>query len=552
MNRHLRALAALPLFSAPVAAQLLPIERRCAGGAVTVSLPGGLVDENRRAAGIRKGAVWSLQRAATDGARDAIHADTSAVPLRIAMVLPELLVTSQQAFPLPANDGPMWAGRGISYSVSGGVALCGPHGRWGAIVAPTYWYAENAAFALPDNPQVVPPLNQAYSRWASPYHYLPRSLDSPRRFGDVSLRHLEPGSLSLWFRTTHVEVGFTTESEWWGPGQHNALLLSSQSAGMPRAYARTSKPIRAAGELDIRYFLGGLSFSPFLFAVPEDSARTLAGLSIVWRPEFDKGLTVGASRLVASPILGNGWILHALDPILSAGTPNAVPYAEQSHDPGRDQLFSLFADWRLPADGGELWVEWARAELPKNINDFFASPNHTQALTIGLQHVRPLRWKDWSWRIGGEYTQTTQSSTYRERPTGSWYTSRAVQGGFTQKGQVLGAVTGPGSVTQRVNLDLAGPRRSLGAFLSRIKWDDDSYFTIPRPFGNGICKHDVSLAWGVRASSDSPAGWIEATVTSQNRLNLYWQALGLCFGNDELRIDQRNLSIEFRFHPRAR
>jgi hypothetical protein len=547
-----RLLLALPLLAVPASAQLIAPARRCAAGAVTTTLPGGLHDDIVRAQTIRSNGPWSLLRGATDDAKARMLADSSEQPLRVAGVLPEILVTSQQAFPLAANDGPLWAGKGLSYSITGGIALCGKRARWGAIIAPTYWYAENAPFDLPDNPQFVPPIREDYSPWASPYHYVPRSLDSPRRFGDNVLKHVDPGALALWFRTRRVEVGFTTESEWWSPGQNNALIMSSQAAGAPRAYVRTSAPIRAAGELDIRYFLGGLSFSPFFFAVPEDSTRTLAGLSAVWRPAFEKGLSLGLSRIVAAPRLGNNWFKHLLDPLLPVGTPNALPYSDKTQNPGRDQLFSLFADWRLPDDGTEIWFEWGRAEIPSGLRDFAESPNHSQALTLGLQHVQPLPWNAWSVRLGAEYTQTNQSSTYRERPTGSWYTSRAVQGGFTQKGQVLGAVIGPGSITQRLGLDFISPEKSIGLFAYRIKWDEDAFYTIPRPNGNGLCKHDVTLALGARGSARTRAGWFETTVTTQNRINLYWQALGLCFDNSELQIDKRNLSIEFRYHPTLR
>lgn len=549
MMTQLRAIIALTLLTIPAEAQTA---LRCANGAVTTSLPGGLVEENARALSIRAGTKWSLTRGSTDAARARMLADSSPAHFRVAAVLPELLVASQEAFPLPANDGPMWAGKGLSYSITGGVAICGRNARWGAIIAPTYWYAENADFNLPDNPQIVPPLREDYSPWASPYHYIPRSLDVPRRFGNTALRRVEPGALAFWFRAPRVEVGFTTESEWWGPGQYNALLLSSQAAGAPRAYVRTSRPIRVAGELDVRYFIGGLSFSPFFFREKEDSTRSLSGIVAVWRPDFEKGLSLGIARIVAAPRLGNGWAKHLLDPITPVGTPNALPYSDKSQNAGRDQLLSVFGNWRLPDDGTEIWFEWARAELPSGLRDFFESPNHTQALTLGLQHVERMRQSDWTWRVGAEFSQTNQSSTYRERPTGSWYTSRAVQGGFTQKGQILGAMIGPGSITQRLNLDFASPKRSLGLFAYRIKWDEDSFYTIPRPNGNGLCKHDVSLALGARGSALTPAGWFEATVTTQNRLNLYWQALGFCFQNEELQIDKRNLSIEFRFHPRVR
>lgn len=552
MHTYPRALIALSCIAAPLTAQIVPPAARCAGGALTTSLPGSFTEEMSRARGIRAGESWSLQRGQTDAAKARMLADSNARPFRVAAVLPEVLVKSEQSFPMPGNDGPLWAGKGLSYSVTGGVAVCGRNARWGAIIAPTYWYAENADFALPDNPQIVPPIRQDYSTWASPYHYMPRSLDVPRRFGSTSLRRFEPGALTLWFRAPRYEVGFTTESEWWGPGQYNALLLSSQATGVPRAYIRTARPIRAAGEIDIRYFLGGLSFSPYFFKEPEDSTRMLSGLSVVWRPDFEKGLSIGAARLVAAPILGNGWFRHIFDPIVPVGTPNALPYSDKTQYPGRDQLFSLFANWRLPDDGAEIWAEWARAELPSSIRDFIESPNHTQALTLGLQHTRPVGTSRWMARVGAEYSQTNQSSTYRERPTGSWYTSRAVQGGFTNDGQILGAMIGSGSVTERLGMDFMGPKASLGLFAWRIKWDDDAFYTIPRPNGNGLCKHDVSLAWGARGSILTRAGWFESTLTSQNRLNLYWQALGLCFNNEELQIDKRSLSLEFRFHPRVR
>ena len=554
MPSHLRAVLLLLCgLSLPAAAQDVPASTRCGGGALATMLPGGLRDEQVRAAGIRSGATWSLLRGAADDAKARMRADsTSTAPLRVSAVLPEVLFTNQSDFPMPANDGPMWAGRGRSYSITGGIAVCGKRGRWGAIIAPTYWYAENSDFVVPDDPRFVPPYIGGYSPWASRYYYMPRSLDAPRRFGPTAYRRLEVGTLSLFGNARGFEFGVTTEPVWWGPGQYNALLLSTQAAGIPRAYVRTVKPLKLAGEVDLQYFLGGMSYSPFfLLENAGDTTRSLAGLAVIWRPKFEKNLSVGFARVVMAPISGRAYLKQILDPLIDIGAPNAFARADSTQFPGRDQLFSLFANWRLPADGAEIWAEWARAEFPQSLRDFLESPNRSQALTIGVQKVQPA-WSDWTWRIGAEYSQTSQSSTFRERPMGFWYTSRAVQAGFSQKGQVIGAMIGPGSVTQRLNLDFAGPKRSIGAFVYRIKWDDDSFFTIPRPNGNGLCKHDVSLAAGVRGSVATRAGAFEGTITGQNRMNIYWQALGLCFENEELQIDKRNLSIEFRFRPRVR
>ena len=554
MPSQFRAILLLCCLTLPVAAQTAPAASpRCAGGALATKLPGGLLDEQSRALGLRTGASWSLLRGAADDAKARMRADTSATSaVRVSAVLPEVLFTNQSAFPLPANDGAMWAGRGNSYSITGGIAVCGKRGRWGAIIAPTYWYAENSNITLPDDPQFVPPYIGGYSPWASRYYYMPRSLDAPRRFGSSSYRRFDVGTLALFGQARGLEFGVTTEPTWWGPGQYNALLLSTQAAGIPRAYVRTVKPLQLAGEVDLQYFVGGMSYSPFFFREnPVDTTRSLAGVAVVWRPKFEKNLSIGVARLVMSPISGRVYWEHLLDPLSDVGAPNAVGRADSTQFPGKDQLFSVFANWRLPADGAEIWAEWARAEFPRSLNDFLESPNRSQALTIGVQKVQPA-WQDWTWRVGAEYTQTSQTSTFRERPMGWWYTSRAVQAGFSQKGQVIGAMIGPGSVTQRLNLDFAGPSHAFGVFIYRIKWDDDSFFTIPRPNGNGLCKHDVSIAAGMRGSTLTRAGTFEGTLTTQNRMNIYWQALGLCFQNEELQIDKRNLSLEFRFHPRVR
>ncbi len=556
MPSHFRATSLLLLCLLPLSAQAQRTRSglACVQGAVVTALPGGIRDEEVRAGGIRASVRWSLLRGAADDAKSRIRGDTaSEMPVRLAAVMPEVLFTNQSAFPLPGNDGPMWAGRGRSYSITGGLALCGKRGRWGAIIAPTFWYAENADFVVPDDSRFVPPYINGYSPWANRYYYMPRSLDAPRRFGPTAMRRTDVGILSVFGHGRGLEYGFTTEPQWWGPGQYNALLLSTQSAGIPRAYIRSVKPFRLAGELDFQYFIGGMSYSPFFFRQnPVDTTRSLAGLSLVWRPKFEPNLSLGAARVVMAPMAGRVYLKHVFDPILNVGAPNGRAGREDSTQfPGKDQLISVFANWRLPDDGAEVWAELARAELPQSFRDFFESPNRSLAMTIGAQKVQSA-WEGWTWRLGAEYTQTNQSSTYRERPMGWWYTSRAVQAGFSQKGQVIGAMIGAGSVTQRLNVDFSGPSRSFGAFLYRIKWDDDSYLTIPRPEGGGFCKHDVSLAAGIRGSAVTRVGAFEGTLTNQNRLNLYWQALGNCFENAQLQVDKRNLSLEFRFRPRAR
>jgi hypothetical protein len=490
-------------------------------------LPGGVSDDDWRARHMRDSMPYPMMRRQTEDARRTLAASPhSASAFGVAMLAPEVLLANQTAYSLPDNDGAMWAGRGATWSVTAGAAICGRDGRWGAFVAPTLWRSANRDTRLVSDPEVVPDFwTGASVPWASPYHWPGRSLDRPRRFGDERLTTVDVGVLAAWFRTPsqRVEGGITTEPEWWGPGLRNALLLSTQSAGVPRAYVRTGRPLRLKGTIEAQLFVGRLDWSDyFRSAPPSDTARTLAGAAIVWRPWFESQLQLGISRLVAREVLkGPEMIRRFTDVFTSVGTPNAVPVADRNDRPGADQLFSVFAHYRLPDDGTEAWIEWARAQQPVSFADLLQEPAHSRAFTFGLQHVRALPKSGWHVRAAVEMSSTNQTGSFNRRPSGSFYTSRSVLGGFTQRGQVLGAVIGPGSVTQWAALDVAGPAFSAGVFVQRTKWDDDSFYVIPRPVGNGLCKHDVSMAYGTRGVWTTPwLGQLEAALSAQWRQNV--------------------------------
>jgi hypothetical protein len=536
--------------AAPLAAQA---PAAACDGAATIAMPTGGADDRARAWRLVDGAPVRLLRGSADPLRESLGgAAVAEGTVQWRVVRPDVAFVNNSDLPFSLNDGAMWAGRGSSVSVSLGGALCTRN--FGIVVAPTLWHAQNSDFPLPSDPQIVPFLPAGGNLWANPFHAYTRSLDNPRRFGDQALTRVDPGTFLIWARTASLEFGLTSEPQWWGPGMRNALLLSTHAAGVPRAYVR---PVREhdtrVGSFDGQFFIGGLSRSDFLSdGYPVDTARTLSGAALTWRPWFARReLTVGVARLVAAEV-SNGWGERLFDVVRSVGRPNARPAGDTVRTIGPDQLFSVMAHWRLPEDGFELWGEWGRAEQPRNLGDLLSAPNHSQAFTVGFQFVRPLRAGRALLRVEGEHTQTTQSSTYRFRPTGSWYTSRSVSGGFSQRGQVLGAAVGPGANTQWLALDVMRRDASVGLFASRIRWDDDSFYTIPRPLGNGLCKHDTSLLWGVRGGVDRGRwGGLDASVTMQQRMNVWWQALGFCWQNEELQVDARNVTFTLRWRPGA-
>src|SRR5207249_1804239 len=98
-------------------------------------------------------------------------------------------VVYNSTFPHTTNDGALWAGRGISATVSAGGQV-----RWGPVTArlyPSLVYAENRAFPLA--PLTFAPGDR------SPYSFSWQrgSIDLPQRFGDASVKYLDWGQTGV-------------------------------------------------------------------------------------------------------------------------------------------------------------------------------------------------------------------------------------------------------------------------------------------------------------------------------------------------------------------
>ena len=104
-------------------------------------------------------------------------------------------------------------------------------------LAPSLVYSENLPF------QIFPDTVAGRSAYANPFHGRASSIDLPLRFGDEPLRRLDYGRTGLSVETARFSAGFTTENEWWGPGIRNALVMSNNAPGIPRAFL-TLAPVR--------------------------------------------------------------------------------------------------------------------------------------------------------------------------------------------------------------------------------------------------------------------------------------------------------------------
>ena len=344
-----------------------------------------------------------------------------------------------------------------------------------------------------------------------------------------------------------VAGGISNENQWFGPGIRNALILSNNAPGFPHLFVRTAHPWRTRiGSIEARLIAGGLTESHWFDTTSTNNVRSISTFAFSIRPAFEKNLVLGGARSVYGTSMG--WDVvgrNFLDAFSNVGRPNNRALGDSTVSPGgRDQIFSLFGRWVFPDDGFEAYAEWARLEFPYSFRDLLTAPNHSQGYTLGLQYARPAFTREGRFRLQGEITSVEQSATWRDRPQGSFYTSRKVIQGYTQMGQALGAAIGPGASSQWLALDFIDPVWSFGINAGRIRWNEDIHSTYGFPVYQGYCIHDVSVFPGARGSLSSRFGYISADVSFGNRYNAWFQeASGCPKGNATMDIRNRTISV---------
>jgi hypothetical protein len=552
-RRRLILLAAVPLaMPAPATAQRPP--ERHLRAADSVSTIGSEPEDRDRLAQLRGAAPTSGRLVRSLSSRIGFSATDSA---SYTVIGPELLVVTNSRLPFSQNDGALWAGRGLSWRLSAGVAAS--RGPWRLVFLPELTDAANRNFVdvnVSEGYNRPPKQDPQRSDFASPWNQHPFPADVPPRFGGGPYGQLTLGQSALWVQGRRLAAGFATENQWWGPGLHDALIMTNNAAGVPHLFVRTRQPLRTPlGEFEGRWMVGALTESDFFDYDPTNDSRSLSALAVTYRPRWSPDLTVGAARAVYAPVSSWGAaFVHVFDAVGTFDRPNARPWSDSTLTGGRDQLASIFWRWVFPRQGYEVYGEFGRAERPANLRDFLTDPNHTLAYILGGQHARPLPRLGGTLRLQAEFAQLEQSPSYRRRPTHSWYTSRAAPQGYTQRGQVIGASIGPGSSHQWLAADFFAPSWSVGAFVGRWRFNVDAMFaSTDFPVGTGACEYDVTLYPGVRGSLRTPAlGIIRAEAIFGNRLNAFHQNNSGCPAPDQGHwVDVRNRTIRLWLQPMA-
>ncbi len=441
----------------------------------------------------------------------------------------ELRIVSNSSLPYSLNDGVLWAGRGFNASMTpaGQVVYRTESVAVRLVAAPTFSYSQNRPF------QIFPGRDPSRSTFSSPWHSGATSADLPLRFGDEPIHTLDWGQSSLRIALPTWTVGVGTQNEWWGPGIRSTLVMSNNAQGIPHLFLQPTHPRRTGvGTFDGRFLAGALTKSRFFDTIAASNYRSISAAVVTFRPRADSGLLLGISRAVYRPIASAGGSLaHAAD-VITQWQPIAPPADTLANGSSRqrtDQITSLFARWEFPSGGFEVYGELARVDLPRGLHDWLVAPYHSQGYIVGTQFVRPISIPQAVVRAQAEFLDVEQSAVFRDRPPVDFYTGRISPQGFTQRGQIIGAATGPGSSTQWLAADVIAPRWQAGVFVGRTRWENDVLYRLPAA---RLTQHDVTVFSGLRGGFRSRWTDVLGELTVGRRLNYLFQNEAVVLGEE--------------------
>ncbi|HEX6910989.1 MAG TPA: hypothetical protein VF142_11360, partial [Longimicrobium sp.] len=313
-----------------------------------------------------------LPAAPADSAQDA------APSLRMGLLRPRMDAVFNSAYPQGENDGPVWAGRGMTLSAAAGVQL-----RVGALSArlePLVFWTENRDFDL------VPLADSIRFRDAR----TPRTVDLPQRFGDGSFARVDPGESWVRVDARGVAVGASTATQVWGPATDQPLVLGANAAGFPHVFLGTSRPWNVGiGRLHARILWGSLGQSAYSPMQGHGSRRFMSGVLGTFQPRGLDGLEVGIARFFHDPWphggLGSKQLFRPVESFFKVSL-------RGRDEPGgtvgtENQLASIFARWVLPRAGVEVYGEYMRDDYNWDVLDALLEPERSRGYLVGGRKV---------------------------------------------------------------------------------------------------------------------------------------------------------------------
>ena len=397
----------------------------------------------------------------------------------------EVRLIVNSAFPYGYNDGEVWAGRGLTSVLSGGVQA--RVGHVSAALNPLMFRAENAPFTL------RPTGGTGAYFFADAF--APVVIDQPQRFGDDAYQRIETANSRVELDSRWLAMGISTAAQHWGPARDHPLVLGNNAGGFPHVYLGTGEPVNVfIGRLHTRLTWGKLDASEYsVMRERGPRYRFAPGVAVSFLPAGVPGLELGFSRFFHL-----GWsdsvltVTNFLRPFIGI----VRKYRRSANDPIGDepdnQIASLFGRWVFPASGFEIYGEFAKDDYNGDFRDLAMQPDHLSGFLIGFQRV--VR-SDQRYRVfRAELLNTRISPLGLTRPQSPFYIHSRLNQGHTHNGQVLGSAAsfGGGAFTAGVDVYRRSGRQTL-SFTRMMRAEyRPTEFAMPEP-GRADIFYQVSI-----------------------------------------------------------
>lgn len=367
----------------------------------------------------------------------------------IRMLPLEITERYNSSYPYGINEGPVWAGRGLTSSVAAGFAFAA--GPFTAIVKPIAFRAENQAFPL------VPNGATGIGIFFDPR--FPTHIDRPQRFGNTPYNHFDPGETTLRLDLLGVSLGATSANEWWGPSTVFPYIMGNNAAGAPRVFLGTERPTSVYfGTVQARVEYGlefQSKFSPVVgpdtYASPDSSGRErlMSALVVTFSPKIFPGLEIGATRYFHQAWtghFGSNDLRTPFEGLLKSSLKRGVAIAGvDDRDALKNQLASISVRWVLPHSGAEVYGEYSHEDHSENLRALEAQPDLTRIAMVGFrkafQHTDSSSFD----ALRAEVFDANPTALGKYRNEGLIYEHYPIRQGHTEEGKVIGAGAGVGA-----------------------------------------------------------------------------------------------------------
>jgi hypothetical protein len=362
----------------------------------------------------------------------------------VDVVRPNASFRYNTGFAYGSNDGPIWAGRGLTSAFQVGVAA--RFGPASLTLAPMIFRAENRYYFIAPNGKT------GLLAFGNATH---GGVDLPQRFGDGAYQQLDPGQSTLRIDLPGIAVGASTANMTWGPGTEYPLLLSNNAAGFPHAFVSTSAPLNVfVAKLNAKIMWGRLAQSKYSFVTGSSEfvnrdepgrKRFATGIVVSAQPAGINGLEFGAARFFHSIWPSTGIPSSYYTKALEAFTKSSYrPDSTGGRGIPDNQLLEVFLRWVFPRSGAEFSFEYGREDHAEIFRELIEEPDHSRFYNLGFRKVISLNAQSMT-AARVEIINSQKAIMDRYRPQGETYLHGMIRQGHTQRGQLLGANIGVGA-----------------------------------------------------------------------------------------------------------